>query len=191
MKHEDELRGSFPVTILILSIITFAILSGCISQQPEELKVNPVIDLHPLGGFDNKSEGMFTIIKGNIQEVKDSLKDIVIKKAVQQYTFSTDDNLNFVVFRGVLPTGGYGINIDKVERRGNTFTVYATYIDPGKGIGVTEAVTQPVAIIPIRKMEAGDYEARLKVTKVLNTIDGRKIIEIEKESGIFNFKVKE
>ncbi len=179
-------RNLFVAVLIVFTVVA----AGCISQQPEVLKVNPVIDYNPLGGYHNISAGMFTVIKGDIPEVKESLKDIIIKKANQTSTFSTDDELNFVVFRGVFNTGGYGINIDRVERQGNAFTVYATYSEPGKGVGVTEAVTQPVAIIPIGKLAAGDYKARLKVTRVIIENVGRKVIETEKELSSFNFEVK-
>ncbi len=184
---ETLLRHRLFIAVLIILASSAA---GCVSQQPEVLKVNPLIDYNPLEGFYNKSEGMFTVLKGSIPEVKESLKDIVIKKAAQTSTFSVDDELNFVVFRGVFPTGGYGINIDRVEKQGNIFTVYATYSDPGKGVGVYLAVTQPVAIIPVGKLAAGDYEARLKVTQVTVEDVGRKVIETEKELSAFNFKVK-
>ncbi len=52
-------------------------------------------------------------------------------------------------------------------------------------MGVTLAFTQPVAIIPIGKLATGDYEARLRATKMVNTIEGRKVIETEKELGVF------
>ncbi len=188
MKNISE---TLPRNLLIAVLIVFALgVTGCISQQPEVLKINTVIDYNPLEGFHNKSEGMFTIIKGSIPEVKESLKGIVNKKSAQQSTFSVDDELNFVVFRGVFSTGGYGINIDRVEKRGNIFTVYATYSHPGNGVGVTEAVTQPVAIIPIGELAEGDYEARLKVTRVIAEDVGIKVIETEKESSVFNLKVK-
>ncbi len=186
---------TLPRNLLIAVLIILALgAAGCVSQQPEILKVNPVTDYNPLEGFYGKSEGMFTVIKGGVPEVKESLKDIVIKKAPQTTTFSVDDELNFVVFRGVFNSGGYGIDIDRVERQGNAFTVYATYIDPGEGILVTGAVTQPVAIIPIGKLAAGDYEVRLRVKKVKADADGtkivRKVVEPDKELGAFNFKVK-
>ncbi|MDW7728148.1 MAG: protease complex subunit PrcB family protein [Candidatus Methanoperedens sp.] len=179
------------ITVLIIFVSGAA---GCISQQPEILEVNPVIEYNPLEGFYGEAEGMFTVLKGSIPEVKESLKDIVIKKAPQQSTYSIDDDLNFVVFRGVFSSGGYGIDIDRVERRGSAFTIYATYIDPGEGIIVGAMVTQPVAIIPIGRLAEGDYEARLRVTKVKADADGtkiiRKVIKTEKELSVFNFKVK-
>ncbi|MCX9012439.1 MAG: S-layer protein domain-containing protein [Candidatus Methanoperedens sp.] len=190
MNRGNKKSRIFQPLLLFISIIALTILSGCVSQQPEMLKVNPVIDYAPLEGYAGKSEGIFTVIRGSIPEVKESLKDIIIKKAAQTSTFSVNDDLNLVVFRGVFNTGGYGINIDRVEKQGNIFTVYTTYIDPGEGVGVTEAFTQPAAIVPIGKLAAGDYKARLRVTRVLNTFEGKKVIETERELGIFNFEVK-
>ncbi len=83
--------------LFIAVLIVFALgVAGCVSQQTEVLKTNPVIDHNPLEGFYGESESMFTVIKGSIPEVKESLKDIVIKKAPQISTFSADDELNFV-----------------------------------------------------------------------------------------------
>lgn len=188
MKNMPE---TLPRNLLMAVLIVFTLgVAECVSQQPEILKVNPVIDYNSLGGYYNISEGMFTVMKGDIPEAKESLKEIVINKTAHSSTFSTDDKLNLVVFRGVFYTGGYGIVIDRVERQGDMFTVYATYVEPGKGVGVTEAVTQPVAIIPMGKLAAGDYRARLKVTRVIIEDVGRKVIETEKELSSFNFKVK-
>lgn len=159
-----------------------------VSQQPEVLKVNPEIDWNTPVGFYNKSDGTFTLIKGSIPEVKESLRE-----PPQQSTFSVNDSLNIIVFRGVFSKAGYGINIDRVERQGNAFTVYATYVDWEADIQVE---THPTAIIPIGKLGAGDYQARLKMTKVLDEYieEGkaieRKVIETEKELSAFNFKVR-
>lgn len=68
------------------------------SQPREILKATPVIDYYPLGGFTEKSEGMFIVLNGGIPEVKESLNNIVVKKAVQPSTFSISDDMNLVVF---------------------------------------------------------------------------------------------
>ncbi len=146
----------------ILLIAVFVIITsplGCISQPPAgkvTLEINPVIDYYPLGGFTERSDGVFAILKGSIFDVKESLNDIVVKKAALPSVFSVSDELNLVVFRGVFSTGGYGITINRVEKQGNRFTVFATYTDPGKGMIVTQAFTQPTAIIPVGKLEKGN-----------------------------------
>lgn len=179
------------IILLIAAITVLTSLSGCVSQPPEVvLQVNPVIDLNPLGGFFGKYEEMFTVLNGSIPEVKERLNGIVIKKAPQPSIFSVDDALNFVVFRGVFSTGGYGIKINKVVKQGNAFTVFANYTDPGKGMVVTEAFTQPTAIIPIGKLEKGNYSASLKVTREVEDKEGTKVIETEKELKRIEFSVE-
>lgn len=179
---------------MIFAIIAIAAVPGCVSQPPSSdivvLKVNPVIEYYPLGGFTEKSEGMFAVLKGTIPDVKESLNEIVIKKAAKPSTFSVNDDLNFVIFRGVFSTGGYGIQIGRVEKQENAFTVYANFTDPGEGMMVTEAFSQPTAIIPVGKLETGDYKATLKVTRIIENKEGKKVIETEKELMNFEFKVQ-
>lgn len=65
------------------------ILSGCIYQQPEVMKVNPVTDSlgSPLEGYTGKSESMFMVLKGSIPEVKEGLYDIVVKRQINHPLF--------------------------------------------------------------------------------------------------------
>jgi hypothetical protein len=191
--RNKNIEISQPARILLFAAIaTLAVLSGCVSQpQPREiLKVNPVIDYYPLGGFAEKSDGAFMVLKGGISDVKESLNDVVAKKMAPPSTFSVSDNLNLVVFRGVFSTGGYGIKIERVEKQGNEFTVFANYTDPGKGMMVTQAFTQPTAIIPIGKLGKGNYNASLKVTREVEDNEGRKVIETEKGLKNIEFSVE-
>ncbi len=62
---------------LIAAIIAAAAVVGCITQPPGEkviLEVNPVVDYYPLGGYAEKSGGVFAVLNGSIPEVKESLK---------------------------------------------------------------------------------------------------------------------
>lgn len=52
------------------------------------------------------------------------------------------------------------------------------------------AFTQPAAIIPIGKLAAGDYEAKLRVTRAVVEDIGRKVNETDMELSVFSFKVK-
>jgi hypothetical protein len=186
IKDKDERGGSFEPIILLVLVIGLAILSGCIYQKQEVVKVNPEIYEGQVAYSNlSKAVGMFAVIKGNIPQVKESYEDIIVNKTAQQSIFYVDDDLNLVVSRGITP--GFNINISKVEKQGNIFTVYAIYIDQGTDLGI---LSHPIAIIPIGKLAAGDYEARLSVTRVLNTLEGRKVIELDKELNVFNFKVK-
>jgi hypothetical protein len=55
---------------------------------------------------------------------------------------------------------------------------------------VTLAFTQPTAIIPIGKLSRGSYEARLKVTKILKSEKGDKIIQEDEEHASTSFVVE-
>lgn len=179
-----------------IAIFLFLILaaSGCTKVPvPEEavvLDIEPVIDYYSLGGYTSKTDEVFFAASGGVEEVKEKLNEIIVGGGAADTEFTKDDALNLVVFRGVFSTGGHGIAIDKVERVGNTFLVYATYSDPGHGMIVSQAFTQPVAIIPIGSLEKGSYEAKLLVTKISKDEGGDSIIGEDIEHASIPFVVK-
>lgn len=182
----DKMRAIFIILLII---------SGCISQPPasEELTVldvEPVVSYYSLGGYTEAVGEAFYVIAGDAGEVTETLNDIVVQQTPVKTTFASGDDLNLVIFRGVFSTGGHGIAIDRVERAGSTFIVYASYTDPGRGMMVTQAFTQPTAIIPIGELLEGSYEAKLKVTRVVKGEKGDEIIEESKEHAGIAFVVK-
>ncbi len=197
------------VSILLVGLL----VSGCVAEKTEDrtktpsptitqapitqtptpevvtLEVQPVIDYYPLGGLSEKGEETFYILSGDTSAVKKSLEALVIDRVSPSAVFTEDEILNLVVFRGVFSTGGYGIGVDKVEKAGNTFIVYAIYTDPGSGMMVTQAFTQPTAIIPLGKLSVGDYEAKLMVISIVKEEGGDKIIEENKKHASITFVV--
>ncbi|MEE8168417.1 MAG: protease complex subunit PrcB family protein [Candidatus Hydrothermarchaeales archaeon] len=175
---------------LFYLLITFLLLSGCIQEpEPRVLDVKPVVDQYFLGGYTGKgAEGLF-VLAGNTDAVRNGLEEI-LGGGSSRTSFSADEDLNLVAFRGIFATGGHGIKIDKVEQVGKVFNIYATYTDPGTGMMVTQAFTQPTAIIAIGKMVKGSYKAKLLVTKILKTRSGDKLLETEAPSMSISFTVK-
>ena len=149
-------------------MLVFILFSGCVSQPQEEepvaLDVEPVVDYYFLGGYTGKAGEGFYVIAGEVSEVKEELKKILTGEPART-KFSRDESLNLVVFRGVFPTGGYGIRIDSVQRAGNKFIVRATFTDPEKGAIVTQAFTQPTAVVPLGRLPPGEYTAELYVRR--------------------------
>jgi galactose-1-phosphate uridylyltransferase len=94
-----------------------------------------------------------------------------------------------VIFRGVFNTGGYGINITQVEVADHVLMIHATYTDPGEGMIVTQAFTQPTAILPIGMLEKGSYEVKLMVTSILRSEEGDRTLEEGSEHGRIAFTV--
>ncbi len=206
--------GKLLKTTVVIFLLVGLLVSGCVAEKTEDrtktpsptvtqapviqtpapliitLEVQPVIDYYPLGGLSEKGDEAFYILSGDTAAVKKGLEALVIDRVSPSAVFTEEEILNLVVFRGVFSTGGYGIGIDKVEKTGNIFIVYATYTDPGSGMMVTQAFTQPIAIIPLGKLSVGDYEAKLMVTSIVKEEGGDKIIEENKEHASIAFEVK-
>lgn len=178
--------------IAILFLILAA--SGCVEapRQDEvvELEVEPIIDYYSLGGHTGEAGEAFFVARGSEGEAENKLNEIVVQGKDAETVFTQNDALNFVIFRGVFSSGGHGITIDKVERRWSDFGVHATYSDPGKGSIVTQAFTQPAAIIPIGELKKGSYEVKLLVTTIQKDGGGDSIIGEDLEHARVSFVVK-
>jgi hypothetical protein len=151
-----------------LVIILILMGSGCITQK-ETLSVQPIIDYYPLNGYAGHREEALYVLAGDIDDVKKNLKDIIVNLSTPRYTFNRNETINLIVFRGVFNTGGHSIKIDRIEKIDTTIIVYATYIDAGKGMMVTQAFTQPTAIIPIGTLSEGEFTVKLNVSTIVKT----------------------
>ncbi len=158
------------------------------TPEPEVLDVEPIVLEHFLGSYTKRSGEGFFVIPGTLDEVREELRRIVSGEQKPRSRFSTEERLNFVVFRGVFsvhPTGWYWLRVDSVQRAGNTFTVRVTYIDnpdavvahsykllqsdntvnPPRGGAAFQKFSQPTAVIPIGTLPPGKYRAKLHVTR--------------------------
>jgi len=170
------------------------VLCGCakapVSVETVVLDVEPVIDYYSLGGYTGEGGEAFLAVSGDTGYVRKKLNEVVMGGGTADTLFKENEVLNLVVFRGVFNTGGYGIEIDKVKRGGNSFAVYATYTDPGVGMMVTQAFTQPTAVIPIGSLEKGSYDAELVVTTIQKDESGDNIIGADVEHASISFVVE-
>lgn len=180
------------IKVLQMFVIMGTVIAGCVAAPNDKNKLNiiPIVDYYPLGGYSERLGELFLVLNGSIDEVKQNLYEIAVNKATPPSVFSTNDSINLVVFRGVFSTGGYGIEIEKVERDRNEFVVHAVFKDAGEGMMVTQAFTQPTAIIPIGRLKAGGYKAVLKVTKIIKEEKKEQIVEEDKEHSSVSFSVK-
>ena len=166
------------MNIIIVSLIIISIISGlgCVTQK-EILPIQPVIDYYPMDGYTGYGEETLYVLAGDIDAVKKDLEDLVVNLSAPRSTFNRNETINLVVFRGVYNTGGYGIGIKRIEKIDNTLAIYAIYTNAGKGMMVTQVFTQPTAIIPIGKLSEGEYAVKLKVTTILRTEYGDRVVE--------------
>ena len=53
------------------------------------------------------------------------------------------------VFAGAQRTGGYGVQVDRVERTADTLFIHATFIAPGSSAITTQVLTSPAQLVSI------------------------------------------
>lgn len=180
-------RMLFLAAVVLLS--AGCVQQGVVKESPETIIIEPFVDNYFLGGYIGKLSEDFFLVSGDMDTAKQKARAILIGDGERRSEFGGDELLNFVVFRGVFSTGGFGLRIDEVERTGNTIFVHATYTDPGPGMMVTQAFTQPTAIVPIGILSEGLYQAQLRVTRVVKGEDGDNKVEVNAIHGEMSFRV--
>ena len=85
------------------------------------------------------------------------------------YEIENDKSIIYTIALGEKPTGGYSIDIKKVQIRGSSVIVYISERMPGTGEIVTDALTYPIIKIKfnhiprnIKIINYNDYEDRFK-----------------------------
>jgi hypothetical protein len=87
---------------------------------------------------------------------------------------TTDDYITIILSRGDKPTGGYTINIENfawLESYPVKFQFQVNVTDPGDGIMVTQAITNPLVVVPIGKLSAGTYNIEVNITWFTQNVD--------------------
>jgi len=98
-------------------------------------------------------------------------------KMLQEHetTRATDqDFISIILSRGDKPTGGYTINIESfgwLESYPPIFRFQVNVTDPGEGVMVTQALTNPLVLVPIGKLTPGEYNVEVYVTWFILNID--------------------
>ncbi len=87
-------------------------------------------------------------------EMQNAPKDIqttVQQKWLEKSTFTipSGEELYIIITRGEMPTGGYSVNIESIEKMNNELVVSYYYTDPKKDDMVTQAITKPFVISKI------------------------------------------
>ncbi len=88
---------------------------------------------------------------------------------------SSEDFVSVLISRGDFPTGGYLIQIKYWFWQESYHTVFrfpVDFTDPGEGVPVTEAFTNPIALIPVGRLDPGLYIVRAHIDRFIMTFDG-------------------
>ena len=90
------------------------------------------------------------------------------------------DYISILIARGNKATGGYGLQIisfDWLESYPVKFRFHVNFTDPGEDVIVTQALTNPVVLVPIGKLHPGEYEIEVPIVQYIQTFDEHGNIE--------------
>jgi hypothetical protein len=90
-------------------------------------------------------------------------------------TEATDqDFISIILSRGDKTSGGYNIQIENfgwLESYPVKFLFQVNFTDPGNGVVTTDALTNPLVLVPIGKLTAGEYKIEVPIAQYILNID--------------------
>lgn len=84
------------------------------------------------------------------------------------------DFISILVSRGDFPTGGYTLQVETfswLESYPVKFRFHVNFTDPGEGVGVTQAFTNPTALVPIGQLSPGEYQVEVHIVSYILSFD--------------------
>jgi hypothetical protein len=128
--------------ILLLLSVVFVILAGCGDNSSQSTDDSS-------GGDEMKEEITFETVE--MQNAPKDIQTTVQQKWLEKSTFTipSGEELYIIITRGEMPTGGYSVNIESIEKMNNELVVSYYYTDPKKDDMVTQAITKPFVISKI------------------------------------------
>ena len=149
---------------LLALILTLSLgLSACKPQEtdlPFEILEQEEINLAGQA-YETREPGL--IIVAQPDEVTE-LDDWVTEASKEQLRV-IDYNAYFAlaVFQGVKPTDGYGVQIERIVRKGNEVTIYAQFQEPSPDREKNDIVTSPYCLVKVQKIGAWEQNIMFNV----------------------------
>jgi len=84
------------------------------------------------------------------------------------------DFISILLSRGDKPTGGYDIQIENfawLESYPVKLLFQLNFTDPGEDVIVTEALTNPIVLVPIGKLTSGQYNIEVPIAQYILNFD--------------------
>ncbi|MCW4021230.1 MAG: protease complex subunit PrcB family protein [Candidatus Bathyarchaeota archaeon] len=145
--------------------------------QPSENKVKTVYNYY--GGVSLFDRGIHiiatdcdpTTFAHEFEIVNDYWRLLKEKETVKA---SSEDFINIIISRGDRSTGGYAIQVKSfswLESYPVQFRFAVNFTDPGEGVYVTEAFTNPLVLVPIGKLQPGEYVVEVHIVQYILTFD--------------------
>lgn len=92
------------------------------------------------------------------------------------------DFISILISRGDKPTGGYGIAVESfswLESYPVKFRFAVNITDPGEDVIVSQALTNPLVLVPIGKLSAGEYQIEVNVVWFIQNFDSQGNVEYQ------------
>lgn len=80
------------------------------------------------------------------------------------------DFISLLASRGDFATGGYDIqlvSLQQLESNSSIIYMVVNFTDPGEGVAVTQAFTNPLILIPLGRLPPGEYIVRMNIIKFI------------------------
>lgn len=90
-------------------------------------------------------------------------------KRCKTNTVKSDQVILLLISRGPRRTGGFSMRIGDVEVGEDSVGMKADFMDPAKGLVVTQALTNPIALISLGRFPSGSYRVTLSIDRHLAT----------------------
>ncbi len=151
--------------------------TGKLIQYAAQTLPNYVYDYY--GGVHLFREGIYVLatnqdprtLVGEFEVTNDFWKMLLESETIN----ATDqDFISILLSRGNKPTGGYNIQIESfswLESYPVKFLFQVNFTDPGEGVIVTQALTNPLVLVPIGKLTPGEYRIEVPIVWYILSID--------------------
>jgi len=122
------------------------------------------LERQEISNYQNKEPGLVVITK---QTEVNNLDDWVVQE-VRSRLQTIDYNAYIViaVFQGWKPTTRYGVQIQRITRKGSVINVYALFSDPKPGEPTGDLATSPYHLVRVQKV--GTWGQRITFNLVVD-----------------------
>ncbi|MCS1350175.1 protease complex subunit PrcB family protein [Mechercharimyces sp. CAU 1602] len=147
-----------------LTMLSFVlILAGCGTGNAPDESTNNDSSTGTQSSQEAESggeNGTMVYEKVTAKQLPDTVKAKVneIKEEGGGHSISENEQTYLILGLGQRNTGGYQIEVTKVERKEDTVHVYAQEVTPPEGAMVTQAITYPTTVISLDNVDEQEVE---------------------------------
>jgi hypothetical protein len=173
---EDTMNLKMVTSIIVVAIVfsTGATLALTDNRPVSENKPGIVYDYYSGVGIFEKGVHLIATDYDPTLPTANPLNVYRVLKEHETTTVSHGDFASLIISRGDFPTGGYTILVKSFSWLGSYPTrlrFEVNFTNPGEGVPVTEAFTNPLVLIPLGKLGPGEYEVQVHVDTYILTYD--------------------